>query len=199
MAVKNYGGICIMIKTHLMEFYSYTIEDKEFDGILAVKFNCKSSDYCFIVVGLYIPPEQTTWGRDAAGFCSHILKIIYEHSYCDHVFLTGDVNSKLVTSQDCIHEIDENISERKIIDKITNKHGQELTEFLIESKMCVFNGRVTPQHDNYTFVHTRDKSIIDYIIVSIETIKQCVEFKDNTSRDMVNTYCNNVDLSKILI
>ncbi len=46
------------------------------------------------------------------------------------------------------------------------------------------------------------KSIIDYIIVPIETIEQCVEFKVKTSRDMVNTYCNitdvNIDLSKII-
>ncbi len=68
--------------------------------------------------------------------------------------------------------------------------------------MCVCNGRVPPQHDNYTFVHTRGKSIIDYIIIPIETIEQCVEFKVNTSRDMVNTYCNiidaNIDRSKII-
>jgi hypothetical protein len=61
-AKKNYGGICILINKYVLKLYLYTIVDKQFDGILAVKFNCKSSDYCFIVVGLYLPPEQTTWG-----------------------------------------------------------------------------------------------------------------------------------------
>ena len=46
---KNYGGVCILIKKHLDRYYSYTTVDKE-----------------------------TTWGRDAAGFYSHMLKLMYE-------------------------------------------------------------------------------------------------------------------------
>ena len=180
-AKKNYGGVCILIKKHLDRYYSYTTVDKEHDGILAVKFRSKSSDYCFLVVALYLPPEQTTWGRDAAGFYSHMLKLMYEYSYCDHVVLAGDVNSKMGSVQDFIPEIDDNIGKRKILDKNKNKHGQELIDFLIESKMCVCNGRVTPEFDNYTFIHTRGKSVIDYFMIPIESLCNCVEFKGTPS------------------
>ncbi len=201
-AKKNYGGVCIYIKRYLYAMFSCVVVDKEYDGILAVKFNSKDSDYSFIVIALYLPPEQSTWGRDGAGFYAHVLKLIYEHSYCDSILLAGDLNSKMGTAQDYIPEVDDNIQPRDILDKNRNKHGQELVDFLIESKMCVCNGRVTPQYDNYTFIHTRGKSVIDYICVPVDFVNECIEFKVATSRDMMNVYCDinddNVDLSKMI-
>ena len=127
---------------------------------------------------------------------------MYEYSYCDHVVLAGDVNSKMGSVQDFIPEIDDNIGKRKILDKNKNKHGQELIDFLIESKMCVCNGRVTPEFDNYTFIHTRGKSVIDYFMIPIESLGNCVEFKVNTARDMVNMCCDiadeSTDLSRLI-
>ena len=95
------------------------------------------------------------------------MNIIYEHSYCDNILLAGDTNSKIGSSQEFIPGIDEDIGERIILDTTKNRHGQEMLDFLTESKMCVCNGRVTPEHNanGYTFVHTRGRSVIDYVCV----------------------------------
>ena len=201
-AKKNYGGVCMLINKSMDRCFTYNTIDKEHDGILAVKFTDKVSKYCFLIVAMYLPPEQSTWGRDASGFFAHVLKIVYENSYCDSIILAGDTNSKIGTVQDFIPEVDVGVCSRKILDRSKNKHGQEMLSFLSEAAMCVCNGRVTPEFDNYTFIHTRGKSVIDYVAVPFDFIKQCIEFKVNTARDMVNQYCNiketGIDLSKII-
>ena len=201
-AKKNYGGICMLIHRFVDVRYICSTVDKEYDGILAVKFIDKFTKFCFLVIALYLPPEQSTWGRDANSFFAHVLQLIYEYSYCDTIILAGDTNSRIGSIQDFIPEVDDGVSSRTILDKTKNKHGQEMLNFLVESAMCVCNGRVTPQYDNYTFIHSRGKSVIDYIAVPFEFLNQCLEFKVNTARDMVNKHCNiedeDIDLSKMI-
>ena len=201
-AKKNYGGICLLIHRFVDTHYVCNIVDKEYDGILAVKFTDKLSKFCFLIIALYLPPEQSTWGRDASSFFAHVLQLIYEHSYCDTIILAGDTNSKIGAMQDFISEVDDGVCNRRVLDKCKNKHGQEMLNFLLESAMCVCNGRITPEYDNYTFIHSRGKSVIDYIAVPFEFLNQCLEFKVNTARDMVNKYCKientDIDLSKMI-
>jgi hypothetical protein len=183
-------------------YYTYDVVDRVYDGIIAIKFKSKLNDYCLLIIAVYLPPEQSVWGRDGTGFYSHILKIMYENNDCDNVVVAGDTNSKIGITQDFIPGVDDNIGDRKNLDKSKNKHGQEMIDFLIESKMCVCNGRVTPEYDNYTFIHTRGKSVIDYMCVPNDCLDKCLEFKVNTARDMVNLYCNiedeEIDLSRII-
>ena len=39
--------------------------------------------------------------------------------------------------------------------------------------MCITNGRVTPEHDDFTFMSARGKSVVDYFIVPHEQINDC--------------------------
>ena len=86
---------------------SYQLVDKQLDGLLAAKFVSKHTDFCFLLIGMYLPPEQSTWGRDALSFYAHLLKLVYEFSYCDNLVLAGDTNSKLGAPSDFIPEIDD--------------------------------------------------------------------------------------------
>ena len=79
-AKKNYGGVCLLIHRFVDTHYVCNTVDKEYDGILAVKFTDKLSKFCFLIIALYLPPEQSTWGRDASSFFAHVLQLIYEHS-----------------------------------------------------------------------------------------------------------------------
>ncbi len=45
-------------------------------------------------------------------------------------------------------------------------------EFLLDSKCCIINGRITPEYDNPTFVSTRGTSVVDYIVTPHDCIKQ---------------------------
>ena len=201
-AKRNSGGVCLLIKSGVYRSYTCDVVDKNHDGVLAIKFTRNDDNYCFIIVAMYLPPEQTSWGRNASEFYAHILKIVYEHSQCDDILLAGDVNSKIGELTDFVPEVDSNITARKILDKTTNRHGKEFIEFLIEAKLCVCNGRITPSHNNYTFIHSRGKSIIDYIVVPLDSISKCLEFQVCTSREFINRFCNisdaNTDLSKMI-
>ena len=118
-ARRNSGGVCLLFKNYLKSVYKFEIVDKCYDGILAVKFTRFSDDYCFLIVALYLPPEQTSWGRNASAFYAHLLKIVYENTQCDDLFLAGDVNSKIGDMSDFVVEVDE-VQPRKVIDKVTN-------------------------------------------------------------------------------
>ena len=188
-AKRNYGGVCVLIHDDVKQYYDFCVVDKTYDGVIAVKFNCKLSDYCFLVVGLYLSPELSTWGRDASGFYDHLLQLMYEHSNADNIILGGDLNSKLGSLQDFIPDVD-NVPPRTILDSTKNRHGDELFNFLMEANMCVCNGRVTPQLNEYTYIHARGKSVIDYFIVPCDTLDQCINFRIQTVKDLMDEHCS---------
>ncbi len=43
--------------------------------------------------------------------------------------------------------------------------------------MCILNGRITPQFDNYTSVSVKGKSVVDYFAVSHKNLGLCKSFK----------------------
>ncbi len=59
--------------------------------------------------------------------------------------------------QDSILDID-NAPERSILDKSTNKYGDDLYKSLLDYKMCIVNGRVTPDFNNWISTSTKGKS-----------------------------------------
>ncbi len=83
-----------------------------------------------------MPLQNTHWGRDAIGFMSYLLSLMYTTSEFDDVFVIGDVNSRIGIKQDFVQYID-NISPGVVKDNTSNKHGGEVTDILLESK-CVF-------------------------------------------------------------
>jgi hypothetical protein len=68
---------------------------------------------------------------------------------------------------------------------VSNLHGNALLEFLQEAKMCVLNGRVQPDYDNFTYVSTKGRSVVDYIIVPHSIVKSCNDFRVCLANDIV--------------
>ena len=98
---------------------------------------------------------------------------------------------------DYIPEVDV-VPPRIILDDATNRHGSVFREFLLDAKCCLVNGRITPEHDTYTFIEPwRGSSIVDYFITSLnglDSCKACHVFTtlqnniDNIHSDMCNLY-----------
>ena len=173
---RNFGGIAVLIKCKVLNDYCVDAIDKSIDGLFVFKIRDKVSNYTIILIACYLPPERSPWGRDAGNFFSHILNLIYLHSSsCDAVYLCGDLNSRLGDKQDYIKGID-NITDRQILDKSYNKHGEAFYEFLTDSKMCVINGRISPHNNDFTFVSTRGKSVVDYFTVPMDNLHTCLDF-----------------------
>lgn len=99
----------------MFEQYNVELIDKSYDGILGLTFSHKTSDYSFVLFSCYLPPENSTWGRDAVAFYSQTLSILYLHGEVDNVFICGDLNSSIGRRNDTISELD-NVKAREIID-----------------------------------------------------------------------------------
>lgn len=74
-APKGSCGICILVKNSLYKVYNLHIIDKSYEGILGVKFRNKNTDFTFVLYSVYLPPENSPWGRDARSLfaCTNIL------------------------------------------------------------------------------------------------------------------------------
>ncbi len=82
-----------------------------------------------------MPPEQSTWGKDAVSFYLHIFSLLYEFPDVDATYICGDFNSRMRNKQDIISEIDD--CDRKAIDLGVNKHGTVLNEFLLDGTLLM--------------------------------------------------------------
>ena len=96
----------------------------------------------------------------------------------------GDLNARLGSKQD-FTDID-NLQPRVILDNTENNHGKALREFLLDSKCCILKSRVTPQHDNFTFVSTRGISVVDYVITPHDCLKQVSKCNVDLCSDIIN-------------
>ena len=173
---RTFGGLAVLVKMHILDLFDVSVIDKSIDGLYILKFFAKDSDYTFILIACYLPPERSPWGRDASGYFSQILNIIHTYACCcDSIYLCGDLNSRMGEKQDYVIGVDD-VVKRKVLDKYCNKHGETFYEFLIDSKMCVLNGRITPDKNDFTYVSTRGKSVVDYFAVPIANIDTCLDF-----------------------
>ena len=63
------------------------------------------------------------------------------------------------------------------MDTIVNNHRNELINFLLETNLCIVDGRIKSFNDYYTSVSNKGKAVVDYVIVPIQNIDYCDCFK----------------------
>ena len=117
-------------------------------------------------------------------FFGHLLSILYTLD-CDNVVIAGDLNARIVGLHDLIPDVD-NISNRVNKDDTKSGHYEEMTDFFLDMKFCVVNGRVTKEYDNYTCVSSRGSSVVDYMLVPHFTLEQCDSFKVHLVKDLID-------------
>ena len=71
----TFGGVGILVKNNLFSTYLVTIVDKTVDGILGVKFQCKQTDYSFVVYSCYLPPDKSPWAQPEI-FFKHLISTV---------------------------------------------------------------------------------------------------------------------------
>jgi len=199
-ARKCSGGVALLYKRDLLQYFRFSEICSDVDGILAVNLMSMYSSFQIVIIVVYLPPEQSPWGRDSARYFNELTRLSHEFCNADLLVLLGDFNAKIGEEHDFIAGVDDDIGMRNIISKDKNNHGTSLIEFLIDNRLCVLNGRITPHCNNYTFVHSRGKSVIDYIIIPQQDLDKCSEMNVFLARDMINLHCydimSNLDLSK---
>ena len=184
-AKRAYGGVGVLIKDYLFVDFLISVIDKAYDGILGIKFTHKITDLQFLVFAVYLPPEESSWGRDSNSFYNHLLSQIYAHANISKVFICGDLNSRVGNLSDSVDGVDL-LGPREVLDSAKNGHGDSFVDFLHETKMCVINGRVTPQFDDYTSISSKGRAVVDYVCVPHEMLNICSEFKVIPCTDLLD-------------
>ncbi len=68
--------------------------------LLGLTFTYKVSDYTFLLISCYLPPDKSFWGQDATGFFSHILSIMYRFCDVHAIYIMGYMNSCIGNKMD---------------------------------------------------------------------------------------------------
>ena len=171
-AVKTSRGVCILTKMYLTLNYDISIADSSYDGIIAICMKHKVSDFSFVIVCvyIYISPEQSIWGKDSLLFFSHLLSIIYDYNDSDYKILCGNFNAINGDMKDFVLGVD-NITYRTCIDSVKGGHYKDFIDFLIESKMCLVNGRINSELQNFTSIsEKRSLSLIICVKFIVHTV-----------------------------
>lgn len=140
---------------------------------------------------IYLPPENSKFynADDYDLFANEIISKSNDHKY---VFLAGDTNSRIGSLKDYIRtdphlnelfdldpelqsqfdkcQILENLDislVRNSLDKRTNSHGLKLIDICKNNNLFILNGRIFSDKNTGQFTF-REKSIIDYVIVTAE-------------------------------
>ena len=61
------------MKNDIISQFNVSVLDKSYDGILGILLILKETDFSIAIFSTYLPPETSTWGRDATGFYAHLL------------------------------------------------------------------------------------------------------------------------------
>ena len=162
-AKSGSGGVGILVSDHLYKRFHIEKVDDSYEGILAVSFTDICPDYSFVLFTLYLPPENSLYGRDSAKFYSKLMTLVYQCVAFDALYFAGDVNGRIGDQLDFIEEVDP-VPHRISIDHVFNHHGQGLLDFCNDAKLCTINGRFNSSQDGFTSVSSKGSAVVDYFL-----------------------------------
>ena len=179
------GGVGILVKSAVATDYQVEIFDKSFEGIIILQLTHKKSEYQFAICSVYLPPEAGEYGKNSDSFFNHLLNQAYLLCDVDMFLIGGDLNARVNVNGDYIEGIDD-VPARKIIDESKNKHGDSFLDYLLDSKMCIINGRINNDADDFTSISKKGKAIVDYFFCPHENLVDISDFKVQTISSLVN-------------
>ena len=183
-ARKGSGGVGILVKNSLLNYFKIEVIDKSVDGIIGLRFEKKNTMFSFIVFACYLSPEGSPWA-DPDIFFGHLISQVYLFHSVNTVFICGDLNARI--GKDLDFALFDDIPRRTVIDKVKNSHGDNLIDFLKEVKFCVTNGRVSPHLDNFTSP-AKGAAVVDYILVPQDSLSYCSKCAVTLVSDIIDEY-----------
>lgn len=175
-APYTHGGVGILVKESLLKEFHVSEIDKSFDGILGLLFKHVDTEYSFINYVCYLPPDKSAWSNPT-DFYGHLTSQLYLNNDVDVIYLCGDFNSRIGSRDDIIVGVDDvTLPLRKATDQNCNQYGEQFLDFLRDMKLCIVNGRVSPENDGYTCLKSNGMSVVDYFIVPHISLPTCAEF-----------------------
>ena len=183
-AVRGSGGVGILIKDHLLKDFEISCVDKAVDGIISLSLKNKHTDCHIFIMNGYLPPENSPYSCNSTDFFSYMLTQLYMNYDADFVLICGDFNCRTGRLQDAIIDIDD-IQCRDILDEQKNNFGEIFIDFLHDAKLCMLNGRVNRENNNYTSISTKGKAVVDYMLTFHDCLDKCKLFNVITMSDII--------------
>ena len=113
---------------------------------------------------------------------------LYINNDADAIFICGDLNARCGNGIDTLLD-DSDIPERHVMDTCTvNLYGEKLIDFVRDMTLCIVNGRVSPEKDNYTSISNRGRSVVDYILTQQHFLSNCNDFAVHTVTDLIEQF-----------
>ncbi len=184
-AKKGSGGVGFFVSEELFNEFTISVHDKSFSSIIAIDLKHIENDFKLSIIGAYLPPDNSNYGRDSTAFFAQLISLVYSTMNSDLTILCGDFNARTSDQLDYIPNVDD-LLQRKCLDKTKNNHGESLIDFLKDTKMCILNGRITPDLDNFTCISSKGKSVVDYFITPYDCIKYCKKLSVRTVSDLID-------------
>ena len=172
-ACRASGGIGILISN---KYANLTRIDHTYDYLvwLTLATDCCQKN---IKIGCaYIPPENSSYVAVRNDYFTMLEEEVARYIEMHHILLCGDFNSRTGQAPDYesgVTDINANVpSERSNEDIVSNKYGQLLLNFCINTGFKIANGRMC--NDNgmgrYTYYSPNGSSTIDYLIFNENNI-----------------------------
>jgi len=177
-----------LVKDELLDLYDVNIIDDTVEGILWLNVKEKQSYFNLCTCVCYLPPSNSSRQTDVCNFYDTLLTNIYISESDGPMFICGDFNSRIGDLDDFICGVDD-LPEREIIDFSSNSYGDKLLEFLVESNMCVLNGRNTSKND-YTSISTKGCAVVDYCIIPHYNLDCFIDLMVTRSNELVHSLHN---------
>jgi len=178
------GGVGFLVKDSCIDHYLVNILDDNHDDVLWLKFTDKITGSSFCTCVCYLPPSNSTRNVDVNEFYDTLLSNVYVFQNSGPLFIVGDFNSRIGNNDDYIVGVDD-IPSRDVVDFTTNAYGDRLVDFLIDTNMCILNGRNYVNND-YTSVSVKGSAVVDYCIVHQDNLDMFKDFSVIRSTEMLN-------------
>ena len=137
-----------------------------------------------VIYSVYLPPENSKYGQFNEQILNMLTIEIYREGDSDLVMICGDLNARVANKDDC--ELMPDIKPRKSLDGTCNSQGLKLIDFTNDCKMCIVNGRITPDLDDFTSITSyRGKAVVDYSIVRCCDLEMVIKCEDKSCTAIV--------------
>jgi len=93
---------------------------------------------------------------------------IFEYQNDGLVFICGDFNSRCGSLHDYISGVDV-LPERNTVDFTVNSYGELFIVFLINTNLCILNGRNSVKND-FRYISVKGCSVVDYCITPYDSL-----------------------------
>lgn len=174
-ACRGSGGVGILVRACILDCFDIAVVSNKFEGILWVNLIHKSSRRSVGICTCYLPPVGSSRGDRSQEFLDSLKALIIDNYHVDDFVLCGDFNARCGDLQETsdIHSI----PRRTAIDTTYNQMGKELISALDALEMCILNGRLSPDYDDFTSVSPRGMSVVDYIITPAKSFSLFSNFR----------------------